>query len=192
MLGNILISKSGLLTQVSIFAGALFIQLALGWNMYISIVALLVVTGIYTILGKHLIGWPSTSSINISQTYNYHTFARRNHCFNERLYREKFQRVQRQDENKPIEGTFDFYKYLRNRIHVPLNIPIRFFTYSGGLKAVMYTDTFQTVIMTLGSFALVGISKSTLQWIFIFKNGVKFGYSWCRDWLSFDHCYSIL
>lgn len=63
---------------VSIFAGALFIQLALGWNMYVSIVALLVITGIYTILG--------------------------------------------------------------------------------GLKAVMYTDTFQTVVMTLGSFALVGIS----------------------------------
>ncbi|XP_062577224.1 sodium/glucose cotransporter 4-like [Saccostrea cucullata] len=63
---------------VSIFAGALFIQLALGWNMYVSIVALLVTTGIYTILG--------------------------------------------------------------------------------GLKAVIYTDTLQTVVMTLGSFALVGIS----------------------------------
>ena len=60
-----------------------------------------------------------------------------------------------------------------------------FFTYSGGLKAVMYTDTFQTVIMTLGSFALVGISKSTLQWISIFKNGVKFGYSLCNYIWSF-------
>ncbi|KAK3087175.1 hypothetical protein FSP39_002642 [Pinctada imbricata] len=63
---------------VSIFAGALFIQLALGWDMYISIVALLVITGIYTILG--------------------------------------------------------------------------------GLTAVIFTDTLQTVVMTLGSFALVGIS----------------------------------
>lgn len=26
----------------------------------------------------------------------------------------------------------------------------------------MYTDTFQTVVMTLGSFALVGISKSSI------------------------------
>lgn len=63
---------------VSIFAGALFIQLSLGWDMYISIVALLLVTGIYTVLG--------------------------------------------------------------------------------GLAAVIYTDTLQTVIMTLGAFALVGIS----------------------------------
>ncbi|KAL3858002.1 hypothetical protein ACJMK2_012620, partial [Sinanodonta woodiana] len=62
---------------VSIFAGALFIQLSLGWDMYISIVALLLITGFYTILG--------------------------------------------------------------------------------GLAAVIYTDTFQTVVMTVGSFALVGI-----------------------------------
>jgi len=38
--------------QVSIFAGALFIQLALGWDMYVSIVALLFITAIYTVLGK--------------------------------------------------------------------------------------------------------------------------------------------
>ena len=37
--------------QVSIFAGALFIQLSLGWDMYISIAALLAVTGVYTVLG---------------------------------------------------------------------------------------------------------------------------------------------
>ena len=29
----------------------------------------------------------------------------------------------------------------------------------GGLAAVIYTDTLQTAIMTLGAFALVGISK---------------------------------
>ena len=65
VLENMFLSKSGLLiTQVSIFAGALFIQLALGWNMYISIVALLVVTGIYTILGKHPIGLSLISGNN--------------------------------------------------------------------------------------------------------------------------------
>ena len=37
---------------MSIFAGALFIQMALGWDMYLSIVALLVVTGLFTILGN--------------------------------------------------------------------------------------------------------------------------------------------
>ncbi|XP_033727039.1 sodium/glucose cotransporter 4-like [Pecten maximus] len=63
---------------VSIFAGALFIQLALGWDMYVSIMALLGVTAIYTILG--------------------------------------------------------------------------------GLAAVIYTDTFQTGVMTIGALALVGIS----------------------------------
>ncbi|XP_076092318.1 sodium/glucose cotransporter 4-like [Mytilus galloprovincialis] len=62
---------------VSIYAGALFIKLALGWAMYLSIVGLLIITGVYTILG--------------------------------------------------------------------------------GLRAVIYTDTFQTVVMTIGAFSLVGI-----------------------------------
>ncbi|NWU03537.1 SC5A9 protein, partial [Urocynchramus pylzowi] len=37
--------------SVHIFAGALFIQTALGWNLYLSTVVLLAVTGIYTIAG---------------------------------------------------------------------------------------------------------------------------------------------
>ncbi|KAJ8300476.1 hypothetical protein KUTeg_021995 [Tegillarca granosa] len=65
---------------VSIFAGSLFIQMALGWNMYLSIVVLLVITGLYTVLG--------------------------------------------------------------------------------GLAAVMYTDTFQTTVMTIGAFTVLGISFS--------------------------------
>ncbi|KAK3783630.1 hypothetical protein RRG08_063030 [Elysia crispata] len=36
---------------VSIYAGALFINLALGWDMYLSIAGLLCITGFYTILG---------------------------------------------------------------------------------------------------------------------------------------------
>ncbi|XP_064649612.1 sodium/mannose cotransporter SLC5A10-like [Lineus longissimus] len=36
---------------VCIYAGALFIQLALGWDMYLSIVVLLIITGIFTVLG---------------------------------------------------------------------------------------------------------------------------------------------
>lgn len=39
------------LLQVCIYAGALFIQLALGWDMYLSIVVLLIITGIFTVLG---------------------------------------------------------------------------------------------------------------------------------------------
>uniref|UniRef100_A0A8C2NLZ8 Solute carrier family 5 member 9 n=1 Tax=Capra hircus TaxID=9925 RepID=A0A8C2NLZ8_CAPHI len=40
-------------TKIStdIFSGALFIQMALGWNLYLSTVTLLVVTAIYTITG---------------------------------------------------------------------------------------------------------------------------------------------
>ncbi|XP_072024832.1 sodium/glucose cotransporter 4-like [Amphiura filiformis] len=41
------------LTKISVdmFAGALFIQQALGWNLYVAIVGLLVITAIYTIAG---------------------------------------------------------------------------------------------------------------------------------------------
>ena len=34
------------------FAGALFIQQALGWNLYVAIVGLLIITALYTIAGK--------------------------------------------------------------------------------------------------------------------------------------------
>ncbi|XP_069120614.1 sodium/mannose cotransporter SLC5A10-like [Argopecten irradians] len=61
----------------NMFAGSLFIQLATGWNMYLSVTVLLVITALYTVLG--------------------------------------------------------------------------------GLTAVMYTDTLQTVIMMIGSFILAGI-----------------------------------
>ncbi|XP_071073560.1 sodium/glucose cotransporter 4 isoform X2 [Dasypus novemcinctus] len=46
-------------TKIStdIFSGALFIQMALGWNLYLSTVVLLVVTAIYTIAGFQEVGW---------------------------------------------------------------------------------------------------------------------------------------
>uniref|UniRef100_A0A0B7AFY9 Uncharacterized protein n=1 Tax=Arion vulgaris TaxID=1028688 RepID=A0A0B7AFY9_9EUPU len=37
--------------SVSIYAGALFIKMALGWDMYLSITGLLLITGLYTVLG---------------------------------------------------------------------------------------------------------------------------------------------
>ncbi|GFR93144.1 sodium/glucose cotransporter 5-like [Elysia marginata] len=40
---------------VSIYAGALFINLSLGWDMYLSIAGLLCITGLYTVLGTLLI-----------------------------------------------------------------------------------------------------------------------------------------
>ena len=42
--------------QADIYAGAIFIQQAVGWNMYVGIVALLVITAIYTVSGNiHII-----------------------------------------------------------------------------------------------------------------------------------------
>lgn len=38
--------------QTDIFSGALFIQMALGWNLYLSTGVLLVVTAVYTITGR--------------------------------------------------------------------------------------------------------------------------------------------
>ncbi|XP_053407385.1 sodium/glucose cotransporter 4-like [Mercenaria mercenaria] len=64
--------------SATIFSGAVYVQLALGWNMYPSIIGLLFITGIFTILG--------------------------------------------------------------------------------GLTAVMYTDTAQSVIMVIGAFVVMGIS----------------------------------
>ncbi|XP_068100243.1 sodium/glucose cotransporter 2 [Hyperolius riggenbachi] len=37
--------------SVDMFSGAVFIQVALGWNIYISVIALLVITTIYTVTG---------------------------------------------------------------------------------------------------------------------------------------------
>ena len=40
----------------------------------------------------------------------------------------------------------------------------RYMFISGGLAAVIYTDTLQTAIMTIGAFALIGISMY-LDWL---------------------------
>ncbi|XP_075440289.1 sodium/glucose cotransporter 2-like [Ascaphus truei] len=37
--------------SVDMFSGAVFIQVALGWNIYLSVIALLVITMIYTVTG---------------------------------------------------------------------------------------------------------------------------------------------
>ncbi|KAG9465496.1 hypothetical protein GDO78_018179 [Eleutherodactylus coqui] len=38
-------------SQVDMFSGAVFIQVALGWNIYLSVIALLIITTIYTVTG---------------------------------------------------------------------------------------------------------------------------------------------
>lgn len=39
------------LIQVALFTGALFVQQALGWNLYPAVIILLTVTAIYTVMG---------------------------------------------------------------------------------------------------------------------------------------------
>lgn len=46
-------------TQTDLYSGALFVQVCLGWDLYLSTVLMLVVTGLYTIAGRSLsICWP--------------------------------------------------------------------------------------------------------------------------------------
>lgn len=37
--------------QVDMFSGAVFIQQALGWNIYVAVIALLLITALYTVTG---------------------------------------------------------------------------------------------------------------------------------------------
>ena len=41
--------------QADIYAGSIFIQQAVGWNMYVGIIVLLVITAIYTVTGRSYI-----------------------------------------------------------------------------------------------------------------------------------------
>lgn len=38
-------------SQVDMFSGAIFIQQALGWNIYVSVIALLSITALYSVTG---------------------------------------------------------------------------------------------------------------------------------------------
>lgn len=40
--------------QTDLYSGALFVQVCLGWDLYLSTVLMLLVTGLYTIAGKML------------------------------------------------------------------------------------------------------------------------------------------
>ena len=87
-------------------------------------------------------------------------------CTERHVLENNFLQVQRKGENLPIVREHLTFKVLTEwgiTEYMFLRVYQSDLYSSGGLKAVMYTDTFQTVIMTLGSFALVGISKSTLQ-----------------------------
>lgn len=40
--------------QVDMFSGAVFIQQALGWNIYVAVISLLLITALYTITGVEM------------------------------------------------------------------------------------------------------------------------------------------
>lgn len=40
--------------QVDMYAGAMFIQQALGWNIYFAVILLLVITAVYTVAGEFM------------------------------------------------------------------------------------------------------------------------------------------
>ena len=50
--------------QVDMFSGAVFIQQALGWNIYVAVIALLSITALYTITGTRVSVWTCGSSNN--------------------------------------------------------------------------------------------------------------------------------
>lgn len=39
--------------QVDMFSGAVFIQQALGWNIYVAVITLLLITALYTVTGMY-------------------------------------------------------------------------------------------------------------------------------------------
>lgn len=49
--------KNAFVSQVDMYAGALFIQLALQWNIYLAVTLLLSITALYTVAGDLLIYW---------------------------------------------------------------------------------------------------------------------------------------
>ena len=52
------------LFQVNLYSGALFIQQALDWNIYVSVMLILAATAICTVTGKTTDHWPPTVTVD--------------------------------------------------------------------------------------------------------------------------------
>lgn len=61
-----------------------------------------------------------------------------------------------------IENLYDSVRQIKKKIEL-LTLFDYFFFYSGGLKAVIYTDTLQTVIMVAGAIVLMVLGKQILN-----------------------------
>lgn len=62
--------------QVDMYAGAVFIQQALGWNIYLAVIVLLIITALYTVAGEFVCFWLVlqyrywSPDIKLNQTHN--------------------------------------------------------------------------------------------------------------------------
>lgn len=94
--------------QTDLYSGALFVQVCLGWNLYLSTVLMLVVTALYTIAGTK-----TTPTFYWYLSFKHMTiYAKKQKCGKDAHF------------------------------------------LSGGLAAVIYTDTLQTFIMIIGAIIL--------------------------------------
>lgn len=130
---------SVLFHQADLFAGAIFIEQSIGWNVWGSIIALLVLSMIFTVGGKKILPFtlsPSTASLN----YDSLVFC-------------TFQVLS-------ISCHICIWYLLSGNWQVVVkwwsNV---FLLLAGGLSAVIWTDFVQVFIMIIGAFVLMGISK---------------------------------
>jgi len=93
--------------QVNLYSGALFIQQALHWNIYISILLLLLATAITTVTGEMICGYFSTPASTKPQALNI------KHCtkqFKVWLQRRLIKDVEEGDRISPLEGNWQLLK----------------------------------------------------------------------------------
>lgn len=57
-------SRLAFLLQTDLYSGALFIQICLGWNLYLSTLLMLAVTAVYTIAGEAKRPWAKSRALS--------------------------------------------------------------------------------------------------------------------------------
>ncbi|MEQ2275032.1 Sodium/nucleoside cotransporter, partial [Xenotaenia resolanae] len=153
--------------SVDMFSGAVFIQQALGWNIYVSVIALLLITALYTVTVSpvglvfcFLLYWPSILCCsNLINKYGSKPY----------FLAPEYLPASWSDPNPfPDRFLFTFLTILwrkTNRSNTlsdytlkPLHVIFFVYVLPGGLAALMYTDTFQTFVIIAGAFVLTGFS----------------------------------
>ena len=140
---------------MDIYAGSVFVQQSLGWNSYISIAAILLVTAVYTVVGRSPVPDRQTERQTDRQTER-QTDGKTDRQKDRRTDRDR--RKDRQTDGQTDEQTnrqtdrkANLHGTPQDNSH-PINPNLLYFT--GGLAAVIFTDTLQTIIMLAGSVVL--------------------------------------